>query len=111
MAPQAGEPHKGKYVAYYRVSTDKQGQSGLGLSAQKAAVKRYLNGGDWEIIGEFTEVESGRKGRRPAYDYRPSVPELAEEFGISTATARVLLKMPVEVLTIWPTATSAVTSY
>lgn len=68
MAPQAGEPHKGKYVAYYRVSTDKQGRSGLGLSAQKAAVKRYLNGGSWEIIGEFTEIESGRKGRRPELD-------------------------------------------
>ena len=57
--------HKGKYVAYYRVSTDKQGQSGLGLEAQREAVHRYLNGGDWEIVAEFTEVESGRKSRRP----------------------------------------------
>lgn len=68
MAPKAGEPHKGKYVAYYRVSTDKQGRSGLGLAAQKAAVKQYLNGGNWDIIGEFTEIESGRKGRRPQLD-------------------------------------------
>lgn len=57
--------HNGKFVAYYRVSTDKQGQSGLGLEAQRDAVHRYLNGGSWEIVGEFTEVESGRKSKRP----------------------------------------------
>lgn len=65
---EAGKPHNGKYVAYYRVSTQKQGASGLGLEAQKDAVRTYLNGGQWELIGEFTEVESGtRKGaaRRP----------------------------------------------
>lgn len=51
---------KGKFVAYYRVSTQKQGKSGLGLDAQKAAVTSYLNGGDWELIGEFTEIETGK---------------------------------------------------
>lgn len=51
---------KGKFVAYYRVSTQKQGKSGLGLDAQKAAVASYLNGGDWELIGEFTEIETGK---------------------------------------------------
>lgn len=55
----------GKFVAYYRVSTDQQGQSGLGLEAQRDAVLKYLNGGDWELIAEHTEVESGRKSRRP----------------------------------------------
>lgn len=54
-----------KYIAYYRVSTNRQGQSGLGLEAQKAAVTQYLNGGDWEILEEFTEVESGKKNNRP----------------------------------------------
>jgi DNA invertase Pin-like site-specific DNA recombinase len=54
-----------KYIAYYRVSTNRQGQSGLGLEAQKAAVTQYLNGGDWEILEEFTEVESGKKSNRP----------------------------------------------
>jgi len=55
----------GKFVAYYRVSTQKQGRSGLGLEAQRHAVADYLNGGDWKIVGEFTEVESGKRSDRP----------------------------------------------
>ena len=54
----------GKFVAYYRVSTDRQGQSGLGLEAQKKAVLDYLNGGKWQLVGEFVEVESGKKSNR-----------------------------------------------
>ena len=57
--------HRGRFVAYYRVSTAKQGRSGLGLDAQQAAVQNYLDGGTWELVGEFTEVESGRKSERP----------------------------------------------
>ncbi len=53
------------FVAYYRVSTARQGASGLGLEAQSAAVANYLNGGAWRILAEFTEVESGRKAARP----------------------------------------------
>lgn len=56
---------QGSFVAYYRVSTEDQGRSGLGLEAQRASVHRYLNGGDWTLVGEFTEVESGRKNDRP----------------------------------------------
>lgn len=56
---------KSKYVAYYRVSTDKQGRSGLGLEAQQKAVLDYLNGNGWEIVGEFTEIESGKRNDRP----------------------------------------------
>ena len=53
-------------VAYYRVSTAKQGQSGLGLEAQQAAVLAYARGKGLEISAEFTEVETGtRKRRRP----------------------------------------------
>jgi len=48
-----------KYVAYYRVSTQRQGHSGLGLDAQRAAVAGY------DLIAEFTEVESGKKSDRP----------------------------------------------
>ena len=55
---------EGKYVAYYRVSTRKQGASGLGLEGQKKAVREHLNGGDWELIEEFTEVESGKNNER-----------------------------------------------
>jgi DNA invertase Pin-like site-specific DNA recombinase len=58
----------GVFVAYYRVSTAKQGAKGLGVAAQRAAVERYLNGGDWRVVGEFTEVESGRRGDRPELD-------------------------------------------
>jgi len=61
-------PSSGKFVCYYRVSTGKQGKSGLGIEAQRQAVKTYLNGGDWQIVGEFTEVESGKRSDRPALD-------------------------------------------
>jgi len=59
-------PHTGKFVAYFRVSTDRQGKSGLGLDAQRERVMGYLNGGKWSLIGEYTEVESGRMNERPA---------------------------------------------
>src|SRR6476659_2053219 len=58
-------PHYGKFVAYFRVSTDRQGKSGLGLDAQREAVMNYLNGGRWTLIGEFTEIESGTRNDRP----------------------------------------------
>ncbi|MFD1555402.1 recombinase family protein [Paraburkholderia silviterrae] len=55
---------QGQFIAYYRVSTARQGMSGLGLDAQREAVARYLNGGEWELMGEFTETETG-KGANP----------------------------------------------
>jgi DNA invertase Pin-like site-specific DNA recombinase len=57
--------HFGRFIAYYRVSTDRQGKSGLGLDAQKKAVDDYLNGGPWQLVGEFTEIESGKRSDRP----------------------------------------------
>src|SRR6266550_6101600 len=55
----------GGFLAYYRVSTGKQGKSGLGIEAQRQAVANYLDGGNWRIVGEFIEVESGRRSDRP----------------------------------------------
>jgi DNA invertase Pin-like site-specific DNA recombinase len=56
---------KGKYISYLRVSTDKQGRSGLGLEAQREAVTRYLNGGSWKLVAEYVETESGKRSDRP----------------------------------------------
>lgn len=56
----------GKFVAYYRVSTARQESSGLGLDAQRAAVQGFLNGGRWQLVGEFQETESGGRDDRPA---------------------------------------------
>jgi DNA invertase Pin-like site-specific DNA recombinase len=56
--------HHGKFVSYYRVSTDRQGRSGLGLDAQKEAVKQRLNGGRWHLIAEFVSIESGKRAKR-----------------------------------------------
>ena len=54
-----------QFIAYYRVSTQRQGQSGLGLEAQKNAVAEFLRSHSGTLIAEFTEVESGRKRNRP----------------------------------------------
>ena len=56
---------KKKVVAYYRVSTARQGRSGLGLDAQRDAVRCFLRDDQWELIGEHTEVESGKRADRP----------------------------------------------
>lgn len=58
------------YVAYYRVSTDKQGRTGLGIDAQRAAVSRYVEANAGELVADFTEVESGKRSTNR--------PELAE---------------------------------
>ena len=55
----------GQFIPYYRVSTTRQGESGLGLEAQQKAVTDYLSGGSSKILAEFTEVESGKKSDRP----------------------------------------------
>jgi hypothetical protein len=56
---------KGKFVSYLRVSTQRQGRSGLGLEAQREAVNSYLNGGSWTLLAETVEVESGKRNDRP----------------------------------------------
>ncbi|GGH15129.1 hypothetical protein GCM10007036_14910 [Alsobacter metallidurans] len=59
----------GRFVAYFRVSTQEQGRSGLGLDAQRDAVIRHLNGGDWTLDAEFVEIESGKRSDRPKLVY------------------------------------------
>lgn len=55
-----------QYVSYFRVSTDKQGASGLGLEAQRTAVNQFLAGrAATGVIAEFVEIESGSKNDRP----------------------------------------------
>ncbi|MEX1011063.1 MAG: recombinase family protein [Balneolaceae bacterium] len=54
-----------QFVTYYRVSTKKQGDSGLGLDAQRETARQYLKANNGEEIETFTEIESGRNGNRP----------------------------------------------
>jgi DNA invertase Pin-like site-specific DNA recombinase len=53
------------FVAYYRVSTERQGRSGLGLEAQVATVEAHARRSGGEIIAVFQEVESGKRADRP----------------------------------------------
>lgn len=54
-----------RFVAYYRVSTDRQGRSGLGLEAQREAVQSYLGQRGGRLLDCFTEIESGKQNQRP----------------------------------------------
>jgi DNA invertase Pin-like site-specific DNA recombinase len=56
---------RGKFISYLRVSTDKQGVRGYGIAARRKAVKDYLDGRRWQLLGEFVEVESGKRKDRP----------------------------------------------
>jgi DNA invertase Pin-like site-specific DNA recombinase len=58
-------------VAYYRVSTARQGKSGLGIEAQKAAVQRFAEAEGIEVIGEHVEIETGKGA--DALDRRPEL--------------------------------------
>ena len=71
-----------RVVAYFRVSTEKQGRSGLGLEAQQAAVAQYCGGRGCEVVGEFVEVESGKNNARP---------ELAKALHLAKVTGATLV--------------------
>jgi DNA invertase Pin-like site-specific DNA recombinase len=71
-----------KYVAYYRVSTKRQGQSGLGLEAQQQLVAPYAD----DILHSFTEVESGKNDARPQLD---AALALCRETGASILIAKI----------------------
>ncbi|WP_397575771.1 recombinase family protein [Sphingorhabdus sp.] len=58
-----GKAEMSRYVAYFRVSTEKQGKSGLGLAAQHSLVERFLSEGD-KVVAEYVEVQSGKNDER-----------------------------------------------
>jgi hypothetical protein len=60
----------GNFVSYLRVSTARQGQSSLGLEAQRQAVADFLNGGRWQLVKEFVEIESGKNKIAPSWRRR-----------------------------------------
>lgn len=76
----------GKFVSYLRVSTTRQGKSGLGLDAQRKSVTDYLNGGPWQLVAEVIEVESGKNNGRPelqrAFD-------LCRDYGAKLIVAKI----------------------
>src|SRR5262249_15598894 len=56
---------RGKFISYLRVSIDRQGECGYGIDAQRKAVTDFLDGGSWQLLGEYVEVESGKRNDRP----------------------------------------------
>jgi DNA invertase Pin-like site-specific DNA recombinase len=66
-----------RYVAYYRVSTQKQGQYGLGIEAQQNAVAEFLQQFGGGLVAEFIEVESGKRCDRPEFIKAADYAELA----------------------------------
>lgn len=65
MASAAVLPNANGFISYLRVSSKSQGDSGLGLEAQRASVARFLSGGNCKLIQEVVEVESGKRNDRP----------------------------------------------
>ena len=73
-------------IAYYRVSTQRQGQSGLGLDAQRTRVQEIAAARGAEVVAEFTETESGRKNDRPQL---AAAMAMARETGAAIAVAKL----------------------
>jgi DNA invertase Pin-like site-specific DNA recombinase len=79
--------HRGKFISYLRVSTKRQGESGLGLEAQRASVENFLNGGNWQVIEEVVEVESGKHDHnRPALN---KALEACKVYGATLVIAKI----------------------
>jgi hypothetical protein len=83
-------------VGYYRVSSDKQGRSGLGLEAQRETVTRFAEANGFEVVADEVEVETGKGGRRAQSSAEaeggarpgPQAQKLLELVLAPTATAR-----------------------
>lgn len=75
-----------KFIAYYRVSTQRQGQSGLGLEAQQEAVKKLITHRNGEIVRSYQEVESGANNARPQLT---AALELAKEQSATLVVAKL----------------------
>jgi DNA invertase Pin-like site-specific DNA recombinase len=79
-----------RVIAYYRVSTERQGRSGLGLAAQREAVTRFAEGECLTVAAEFVEVETGKGA--DALDRRPQMPaalDLARAMGCAVVVAKL----------------------
>ena len=72
------------FVTYFRVSTARQGMSGLGLDAQRQTVAQYLSGGARTVLGEFVEVETGKGAN--ALEKRPELRKALDQCAKSGAT-------------------------
>lgn len=72
--------HTMKIIAYYRVSTKKQGKSGLGLDAQESAVQAFIKHNDAKLVAEYTEIETGK------YSHRPRLQEAIQHARLAKAT-------------------------
>ena len=70
-----------KYIAYYRVSRKVQGISGLGLSAQKSSVEKFVAGQDGTILNEYTEIETGTN-KRDRFEIHKAIQEAKNEGAI-----------------------------
>lgn len=81
---------KQQYVTYYRVSTQRQGISGLGLDAQRATVEQYLLGSAKTVVAEFVEVETGKGAN--ALEKRPQL-RLALEACRKTGATLLIAKL------------------
>jgi DNA invertase Pin-like site-specific DNA recombinase len=83
MPNEHAKPNRERFVCYYRVSTQKQGASGLGLDAQRSSIQRFTKASGGEVVAEFTETESGKRAHnRPA---------LGEALRIAKSRGAVLL--------------------
>jgi len=83
MPVQRSSERQERFVAYYRVSTQKQGASGLGLDAQRDSIQRFTAACDGEVVAEFTETESGKKAHNR--------PELAKALAAAKSRGATLL--------------------